>query len=100
MITNRSNHIPRLMKMLRMNSQPGLRRSFCENSDSGKITLHVSMIHAAHHHCPNTRFQKYICSYWLAEYHATQNSMRYAHPTTMLVNRQSFAAASRWLTVT
>ena len=62
MITKRSNHIPRLMKIERMNSQVGLRRSFCEKSDSGRIMLQVSMIHAAHHHCPNTRFQKYSCS--------------------------------------
>jgi hypothetical protein len=58
MMTKRSNHIPMLMKIERMKSQVGLRRSFCEKSDSGKIMLHVSMIHAAHHHSPKTRFQK------------------------------------------
>ena len=58
MITNRSNHMPMLMNSDRMNSQVGLRRSFCEKSDSGRIMLQVSMIHAAHHHWPNTRFQK------------------------------------------
>src|SRR5687767_4228204 len=100
MITNRSNHMPRLMKMLRMNNQPGFRRSFCENSDSGKIMLQVNMIHAAHHHCPKTRLMKYFCSNAFPEYHATQNSMRYADPTMRLVVRQSFAAASRWLMVT
>ena len=57
-ITNRSNHIPMLMKIERMNSQVGLRRSFCENSDSGSIMLQMSMIHAAQAHWPNTRFQK------------------------------------------
>ncbi len=34
----------------KMNSQVGLRRRLCEKSDSGRIMLHVSMIHAAHHH--------------------------------------------------
>src|SRR5690242_16171953 len=100
MITNRSNHMPRLMKMLRMNSHVGVRRRRCENSENGKTMLHVSTLHAAHHPSPNTRFQKYFRSNWLAEYHATQNSTRYAHPTTMLVKRQSLAAASRWLMVT
>jgi hypothetical protein len=37
-----------------MNSQLGFRRSFCEKSVRGKIMLQVSMIHAAHHHCPKT----------------------------------------------
>src|SRR5918996_1848827 len=31
-ITNRSNHIPRLMNKLRMNSHDGFRRRRCENS--------------------------------------------------------------------
>src|SRR6185503_13192748 len=95
MITNRSYHIPRLIRMERMKSHVGLRRNFCEKSDSGKIMLHVSMIHAAHHHCPKTRFQKYACSNSLALYQATQNSIRYAQPTTSDVKRQSLAAASR-----
>ena len=57
-ITNRSNHMPRLMNSDRMKSHVGLRRSFCEKSDSGSTQLQMSMIHAAHHHWPNTRFQK------------------------------------------
>src|SRR6187200_873473 len=50
MMTKRSNHIPRLIRMERMKSQEGFRRSRCEKSESGKIMLQVSMIHAAHHH--------------------------------------------------
>src|SRR5689334_21396472 len=57
-MTKRSNHIPRLMNNERMNSQVVLRRSFCESSDSGSTQLQISMIHAAHAHWPNTRFQK------------------------------------------
>src|SRR5688572_1726541 len=76
MITKRSYHIPMLIRIERMNSQDGFRRSFCEKSDSGKIMLQVIMIHAAHHHCPNTRFQKYDCSNSLALYQAVQNSIR------------------------
>src|SRR5919109_1193787 len=49
-ITNRSNHIPRLMNRLRMKSHVVFRRNRCEKSVSGKIMLQVSMIHAAHHH--------------------------------------------------
>src|SRR5215217_647891 len=56
-ITKRSNHMPRLMNSDRMNSHVVLRRSFCENSDSGSTMLQMSMIHAAHAHWPNTRFQ-------------------------------------------
>src|SRR5687767_10272098 len=99
-ITKRSNHIPRLMNRLRMNSQVVFRRRRCENSVSGRIMLQVSMIHAAHHHWPNTRFMKYSCSTLLPLNQATQNSVMYARPTTSDVNRQSFAAASRWLIVT
>jgi hypothetical protein len=62
--------------------------------------LHVSMIHAAHHHWPKTRFMKYACSLSLPLYHAMKNSVRYAQPTTSDVKRQSLAAASRWLSVT
>ncbi len=100
MITKRSNHMPRLMNIDRMNSHVVFRRSRCENSDIGSSMLHVSMIHAAHHHWPNTRFMKYCCSTALPLNHAIQNSVRYAQPTTMDVKRQSFAAASRWLIVT
>src|SRR5688500_19483 len=100
MITKRSYHIPMLIRMERMKSHVGLRRSFCEKSDSGKIMLQLSMIHAAHHHWPKTRFQKYACSNSFALYQATQNSIRYAHPTTIDVNSASLAAASRWLIVT
>src|ERR1041385_7611732 len=57
------------------------------------------MIHAAHAHCPNTRFQKYSCSTRLPLIHATWNSVKYARPTTDNVNKQSFAAASRSLSV-
>ncbi len=59
-ITKRSNHIPRLMKIERVNSHVVLRRSFWEKSSSGRTMLHVSMIQAAHHHWPNTRFMKYV----------------------------------------
>jgi hypothetical protein len=38
--------------------------------------LQISRIHADHHHSPNTRFQKYSCSGFTPEYHATQNSIR------------------------
>ena len=58
------------------------------------------MIHAAHAHWPKTRFQKYSCSTLFPDIQATWNSVRYASPTTIDVNRQSFAAASRWLMVT
>jgi hypothetical protein len=57
-ITNRSNHMPRLMNSERMNSHSGLRRSFCDQSDIGSTMLQINMIHAAHAHWPNTRFQK------------------------------------------
>jgi len=40
-MTKRSNHIPMLMKIDSMNSHSGLRRSFCQNSESGRIMLHV-----------------------------------------------------------
>src|SRR5918999_1957578 len=36
-ITNRSNHIPRLMNSERMNSQVVFRRSRCEKRESGRI---------------------------------------------------------------
>ncbi len=62
MMTNRSNHMPMLMNSDRMNSHVGLRRSFCENSDSGSTQLQVSMIHAAHAHWPNARCHQYSCS--------------------------------------
>src|SRR5688572_16981667 len=94
-ITKRSNHIPRLMKRLRMKSHVVLRRMRCEKSVSGRIMLQVSMIHAAHHHWPKTRFMKYSCSTLLPLYHATQNSVMYARPTTSDVKRHNFAAASR-----
>src|SRR6478672_9132581 len=61
MITNRSYHMPRLMKIESVKRNVVLRRSRWEKRSSGRIALHVSMIHAAHHHCPNTRFQKYDC---------------------------------------
>src|SRR6187549_2945506 len=99
-MTNRSNHIPRLMKIDRMNSQVVFRRSFCEKSESGSTMLQISMIHADHAHCPNTRFQKYSCSTLFPDIQATWNSVRYARPTTIDVKRQSFAAASRSLIVT
>src|SRR5215216_3292728 len=92
--------MPRLMNSDRMNSHVVLRRSFCEKSESGRTMLQISMIHAAHAHCPNTRFQKYSCSTLLPDIQATWNSVRYASPTTDDVNRQSFAAASRSLMVT
>ena len=100
MMTKRSNHIPRLMKSDRIQSQDVLRRSFCENSDSGRIMLQVSMIQAAHHHWPNTRFQKYSCSTGTPPYQAMKNSTRYAHPTTIDVNNVSLAPASRMFSVT
>src|SRR3954465_5100474 len=93
-MTNRSNHIPRLMNSERMKSHVVLRRSFCEKSESGRTMLQMSMIHAAHAHWPNTRFQKYSCSNGLPLIHATWNSVREARPTTQDVNRQSFDAAS------
>src|SRR3954464_7367600 len=98
-MTKRSNHIPMLMKIERMNSHVVLRRSFCEKSESGRTMLQMSMIHAAHHHWPNTRFQKYSCSTALPDIQATWNSVRYARPTTIDVKRQSFAAASMSLIV-
>ena len=76
MITKRSNHMPRLMNSERMNSQVGLRRSLCENSDSGRIMLQVSMIHAAHHHWPNTRFHQYCCSTGVAAEPADEELVR------------------------
>src|SRR5690606_13060200 len=99
-ITKRSNHIPMLMKIERMNSHIGFRRRFCEKSESGRIMLHVSNVHSAHHHWPNVRFQKYSCSAGTPEYQAMKNSMRYALPTTREVSRTTFAVASRWLSVT
>src|SRR5215207_9564281 len=98
-MTNRSYHMPRLMKMERMNSQVGLRRSFCDQSDMGSAMLQRSMIHAAQYHWSNTRFQKNSCSARMPLYQATRNSMRYAHPTTIDVNSTTFAVASRWLSV-
>ncbi len=63
--------------------------------------LQVSMIHAAHHHWPKTRFQKYACSYWLPLYQATQNSIRYALPTTSDVNSViAWPRRRAWLIVT
>src|SRR6476659_1015641 len=100
MITNRSYHMPRLMKIESVKRNVVLRRSRCEKSSMGRIALHVSMIHAAHHHWPKTRFQKYDCSTSLPLYHAMKNSVRYAHPTTSDVKRQSFAAASSTFSVT
>ncbi len=88
------------MNSERIQSQVGLRRSACEKSESGRIMLHVSMIHAAHHHWPNTRFHQYCCSTGTAPYQPMKNSTRYAQPTTIDVNRQSFAPASRWFSVT
>src|SRR3954468_15009028 len=49
-ITNRSNHMPRLMNNDRMKSHAGFRRSFCDQSDSGRTMLQISMIHAAQAH--------------------------------------------------
>src|SRR5664279_1498576 len=100
MITKRSYHIPRLMKIESVKRNVVLRRSFCEKSRSGSTMLHVSMIQAAHHHWPKTLFMKYACSFSLPPYQAMKNSVRYAQPTTSDVKRQSFAAASRWLSVT
>src|SRR5918999_1058313 len=57
-ITNRSNHIPRLMKIERIQSHAGFLRSLWEKSERGKTMLQMIMIHAAHAHCPKTRFQK------------------------------------------
>src|SRR3954468_15286451 len=98
-ITNRSNHIPRLMNSDRMKSQVVLRRSFCDHRDIGRTMLQMSMIHAAQAHWPNTRFQKYSCSKGLPLIQATWNSVRYARPTTHEVKRHSFEAASRSLSV-
>src|ERR1700722_14165924 len=100
MITNRSNHMPRLINSERIKSQVVFRRSFCENSDSGSTQLQINMIHAAHHHSPKTRFQKYCVSTGLPPTHAMKNSLRYAHPTTIDVNKQSLAPASRSFSVT
>src|SRR3954468_12840287 len=69
-ITKRSNHIPRLMNSERIHSHVVFRRSFCEKSESGSTQLQISMIQAAHAHCPKTRFQKYSCSYVLPLIHA------------------------------
>src|SRR5215469_18822739 len=99
-ITNRSNHMPRLMKIDRIQSHTVFRRAFCENNESGITQLHRSMIQAAHHHCPKTRFDQNSCSTGLPEYHPTKNSVRYAQPTTSDVNRHSFAPASRSFSVT
>ncbi len=71
MMTNRSNHMPRLMNSDRMNSHVVLRRRFCEKSDNGRTALQISMIHAAHHHCPKTRFHQYSFSIGLPEYQPT-----------------------------
>src|SRR5437764_1286093 len=73
-MTNRSNHMPRLMNNERMKSQEGLRRSRWEKSESGSTILQISMIHAAQAHWPKTRFQKYSCSNLLPLIHATWNS--------------------------
>ena len=87
------------MKRLRTKSHVGLRRSFCDHSDMGNTMLQSNMIQAAHHHCPNTRFQKNSCSARTPLYHATKNSIMYAHPTTIDVNSTTLAVASRWLSV-
>src|SRR5690242_13793791 len=99
-MTNRSNHIPKLMKMDRMKSHVVLRRRLCEKSESGSTMLHMYRIADAHHHCPQIRLAKNCCSTGLPLYHATNHSVMYASPTTHDVKRQSFAAASRWLMVT
>src|SRR5690242_7131814 len=41
-ITKRSNHMPRLMNRDSVNSHVVLRRSFCQNRDSGRMELQVS----------------------------------------------------------
>ena len=64
------------MKIERMKSHVGLRRAFCEKSESGRIMLQMSMIQAAHAHWPKTRFQKYSCSNGLPLIQATWNSVR------------------------
>ena len=92
--------MPRLMNSDSMKSHDGFRRSRCEKRVSGRIMLQVSMIHAAHAHWPKTRFQKYSCSNRLPLIHATWNSVRYARPTTIDVNRHILAAASRSFRVT
>src|SRR5688500_2105724 len=99
-MTKRSNHIPILMKNESMNSHVGLRRSFCQNNERGRIMLQVYRITDAQHHWPQIRLAKKSFSTWFPLYHATNHSAMYAHPTTNDVNRHSFAAASRWLIVT
>src|SRR6185437_8153220 len=94
-ITKRSNHMPRLMNKDSVNSHVVLRRSFCQKSESGRMVLQVSMIHAAHHHWPNTRLYQNECSISLPPYQPMKNSVMYAVATTSAVNKQSFAAASR-----
>src|SRR5258708_38620012 len=85
--------MPRLMNSDKMNNQVVLRRSFCENSDSGRTILQMIMIHAAQAHWPKTRVQKYSCSARLPLHHATWNSGGDASPTTLQGKRLRFPPA-------
>src|SRR5687768_16494980 len=99
MMTNRSNHMPMLMK-IDMTKSAGIEcRTRLNHSRIGTRPLQVSIVQDAHQSFPKSRFQKAVRSISSPLYHAMKNSVRYAYSTISEVSRHSLASASKCLVV-
>src|SRR5215510_11515557 len=94
MITNRSNHIPTLIRMHAMKMRIGLRRTFLSQNTCGTSTLQLTIRKYAHQNGPNARLMKVKLSNMLPEYQAMKNSVAYARPTIMPVPSMILQPAS------
>src|SRR3954465_4272161 len=85
MITNRSNHMPMLMKMQRIQINTLLFLTQLDQKNCGMSTLQLTIAKEARQNGPNAGLMNVKISNGLPEYQAMKNSLAYARPTIMPV---------------
>src|SRR5262245_52635452 len=95
MMTNRSNHIPTLIRIEIGSSAVGLQRMRRTHRSCGTHTLHSTIVQNAHEYGPVARLTKTKRSSAWPPYQADMNSFAYENATSEPVNSVTLAIRSR-----